>query len=77
MWLEELNDTYNLFFPYPIPFDPLAPHHPLFRIQTMQNSALRIATGCIIMTSIDHLHEETEMLSFFSMLLLRIYRAVF
>ena len=28
----------------------------------MIDSALRIATGCVKMASIDHLHEETEML---------------
>ena len=32
------------------------------KLQTIQNSALRIATGCVRMASIDHLHEETEML---------------
>ena len=32
------------------------------KLQTIQNSALRIATGCVKMASIDHLHEETEML---------------
>ena len=32
------------------------------KLQTIQNSALRIATGCVKMASIDHLYEETEML---------------
>ena len=32
------------------------------KLQTIQNSVLRIATGCVKMTSIDHLHGETEML---------------
>ena len=32
------------------------------KLQTIQNSALRIATGCVKMTSIGHLHEETKML---------------
>jgi len=32
------------------------------KLQTIQNSALRTATGCVKMTYIDHLHEETEML---------------
>jgi len=32
------------------------------KLQTIQNSALRIATGCVRMASIDDLHEETEML---------------
>ena len=34
-----------------------------FLIQNIQNSALRIATCCVKITSIDHLHEETKMLS--------------
>ena len=29
----------------------------------MQNNTLRIATGCVKMTNIDHLHEESQMLS--------------
>ena len=32
------------------------------KLQIIQNSALRIAIGCLKMASIDHLHEETEML---------------
>jgi len=32
------------------------------KLQTIQNSALRIATGCVEMASIDHLHEETKIL---------------
>ena len=32
------------------------------RIQTLQNHALRIATGCVKMSSIDHLHQETQVL---------------
>ena len=32
------------------------------KFQTIQNSALRIATSCVNMASVDHLHEETEML---------------
>jgi len=31
------------------------------KLQTIQNSALRIVSGCTKMTSIDHLHEETKM----------------
>ena len=31
--------------------------------QTIQNSVIHIATGCIRMTSIDQLHEENKMLS--------------
>ena len=32
--------------------------------QTTQNFALHVATDCVKRTSIDHLHEETKMLSF-------------
>ena len=32
------------------------------KLQTVQNSDLHIATGCVRMTPIDHLHEETKML---------------
>jgi len=32
------------------------------KLQTIQNSALRIATGCVEMASIDHLHNKTEIL---------------
>ncbi len=32
------------------------------RLQTLQNSALRIATGCHLMSSISHLHQETNIL---------------
>ena len=32
------------------------------KLQTIQNSALHIATGCVKIASVDHLHEETEML---------------
>ena len=32
------------------------------KLHNIQNSALRTATGCVNMTSIDHLHEETKML---------------
>ena len=32
------------------------------KLQTIQNSALRIATGCVIMTDIDHLHTEIKTL---------------
>ena len=32
------------------------------KFQTIQNSALCIATGCVKMASIDHLHDETKML---------------
>ena len=36
------------------------------KLQAIQNSALRIATGCVKMTSIDHLHEETKIKCFLS-----------
>jgi len=45
----------------PIWFHNTSPSH-IQKLQTIQNSALRIATGCVKMTSVDHLHEETEML---------------
>ena len=32
------------------------------RLQLIQNSSLHIATGCVRMTPIDHLHAETEVL---------------
>ena len=32
-------------------------------LQIIQNSAFRIVTGCVKMTSMDHLYEETKMLS--------------
>ncbi len=31
-------------------------------LQIAQNKALRIATGCLVMSSIDHLHQETKVL---------------
>ena len=33
------------------------------KLQTVQNTALRIATGCTIDTNTDHLHQETKILS--------------
>ena len=60
--------TYNSFiqslFMYaaPIWFPSTSPSH-IQKLQTIQNSALRIATGCVKITSIDDLHEETEMLT--------------
>ena len=32
------------------------------KLQTIQNSAIRIATGCVMMTPIDHLHTEAKVL---------------
>ena len=34
----------------------------VLQLQAIQSSALRIATGCVKMISIDHLYEETKML---------------
>ena len=33
------------------------------KLQTIQNSALRVATGCLMMSPIDHLHVEAEILT--------------
>ena len=33
-------------------------------IQSKQNAALRVATGCLKMNAVDHLHAETKILSF-------------
>ena len=33
------------------------------KIQTAQNGALRIATGCHLMADIDHIHKEAELLT--------------
>ena len=32
------------------------------KLQTIQNSIIHVATGCVKMASIDHLHEENKML---------------
>jgi hypothetical protein len=32
------------------------------QLQVVQNQALRVATGCLAMTSLDHLHQETKVL---------------
>ena len=34
------------------------------RLQSIQNQALRIATGCLAMSAIDHIHRETKVLPF-------------
>ena len=48
---------------YAAPVWSLNPHDTNYRkIQYTQNEALRIATGCHKMSSIDHLHTEAEML---------------
>ena len=41
---------------------PNAKPSSLNRLQTLQNAALRIATGCVKMTSIGHLHAEASVL---------------
>ena len=41
---------------------PNISHSSTTRLQTIQNSALRIATGCVKMTPIDHLHTESKVL---------------
>ena len=43
-------------------WSPNTSSSPVHKLQTIQNSALHIATGCVKMASIDHLHDETEML---------------
>ena len=50
------------FYTAPIRFPNTSPSH-IQKHQNIQNSALRIATGCAKMTSIDHFHEETKILS--------------
>ena len=41
---------------------PNAGQSSISKLQTIQNSALRIATGCVRMTPIDHLHTESKTL---------------
>ena len=50
---------------------PNASFTSLKRLQTVQNEALRIATGCHRMSSIDHLHSEAKMLRISSTLDMR------
>ena len=42
---------------------PNASRTSIQKLQTIQNSALRLATGCLMMTSIDHLHMEAELMT--------------
>ena len=35
----------------------------IIKLQTIQNAALRIATGCPMMASVDHLHMEAEIMT--------------
>jgi hypothetical protein len=41
---------------------PIASKSNWDKLQTAQNEALRLATGCVRMTNIDHLHQETRVL---------------
>ena len=45
----------------PIWFPNTSPSN-IAKLQTIQNSAIRIATGCVMMTPIDHLHTEAKVL---------------
>ncbi|MEL6803865.1 MAG: reverse transcriptase domain-containing protein, partial [Bacteroidota bacterium] len=50
-------------FTYAVPvWFPNTSQTSITRLQTIQNSALRIATGCVKMTPIDHLHTEAKTL---------------
>ena len=40
----------------------LMPVTAIGKLQTIQNAAMRIATGCLRMSSLDHLHRETKLL---------------
>ena len=51
----------NLEYSIPI-FGPIIAQNHWNRLQTLQNHALRTATGCTKMTSVDHLHQETNVL---------------
>ena len=42
---------------------PNASRTSINKLQVIQNSALRVATGCFMMSSIDHLHMEAEILT--------------
>ena len=42
---------------------PNASRTSIQKLQTIQNSALRVATGCLMMSSIDHLHMEAELMT--------------
>ena len=57
------NHTYHLYELYQVPFHACSYTSPSLvqKLQTIQNSALHIVTGCVRMSSIDHLHEETKM----------------
>ena len=60
------NHTYHLYVPHPVLaaliWFPNTSPSLIQKLQAIQNSALRIATGCVAMTSIDHMQEETKML---------------
>ena len=42
---------------------PNASRTSIQKLQTIQNSAIRVATGCLMMSSIDHLHMEAELMT--------------
>ena len=48
---------------YAVPiWSPIIPKSSWDKIQVVQNQALRVATGCLAMTPIEHLHRETKVL---------------
>ena len=65
--VETMTITYKLLirsilhYAAPVWFPNAAPSN-IEKLQRIQNQALRIATGCIKRTPIDHLHEETKVL---------------
>ena len=57
------NSLIRSLFTYACPiWFPNSSRSSVQRLQTIQNHALRIATGCVRMSSIDHLHAETKIL---------------
>ena len=42
---------------------PNASRTSINKLQVIQNSAIRVATGCLMMSSIDHLHMEAEVMT--------------
>ena len=64
-WGQTRNHAYHLCIPFHVCSSIWFPNTSptlIQKFQTIHNSALRIATGCVRITSIDHLHEETKML---------------
>ena len=67
--LAKINHTYHLYVPYTAPLPVFSSNSvpqylttPYSETSNYPNSAVRIATGCVRMTSIDHLQEETKIL---------------